>query len=96
MSNMIKGNYLAMKDEAWHGMITGTVTISSGTTFTNHGMLCSDVIVEEGAYLLNHGTINGNVIGRGNIETWGIIQGEISLQTHSIIHQDAIVHGQRY
>ena len=92
----IIGNYAVNKNERFNGMITGNVTVKSGARFINHGMLCDDVIVEENAFFYNHGMVNGNVMGEGYTEVWGIVKGYVSSMLKSYIHEDAIVNGKRY
>ena len=77
-------------------MITGVVTVKSGTKFVNYGLLCDDVIVEENAYFYNHGMVNGSVVGEGYVEVWGTVKGYISSMLKIYIHEDAIVNGKKY
>ena len=70
----IEGNYVVTEDERFSGMITGIVTVKRGVKFINHGMLCKDVIIEEGGFFYNHGMVNGNVIGEGYTEIWGMVK----------------------
>ena len=92
----IVGNYVVSEDERFNGMVTGTVTIKSGVKFINHGMLCDDVVVEENGFFFNHGMVNGNVMGEGYAEVWGMVKGYVSSMLKTYIHKDAIVNGKRY
>ena len=92
----IDSNYIANEDEQFRGMITGNLTIKSGVKFVNRGMICKDVIIEENAFFYNRGTVNGNVIGEGYAEVWGIVNGYLSSMLNSYIHQDAIINKKRY
>lgn len=95
-SRKIEGNYIATTDEQFSGMVTGTVTIKSGVKFINRGMICKDVVIEEDASLYNHGMVNGNVIGEGFAEVWGMVNGYLSSMLDVYVHKDAVVNGKKY
>ena len=95
-SRKIVGNYAVKEDERFNGMVTGNVTVKSGTKFINYGMLCKDVIVEENAFFYNHGMVNGNVMGEGYTEIWGTVNGYVASLLKTYIHEEAIVNGKRY
>ena len=90
-----EGNYIVSESEQFSGMVTGNVTLTNGIEFIHRGMICGDVIVQEDAHIYLYGMVNGNVLGTGYVEVWGIVGGTISPDTHSFIHKDAIINGHR-
>ena len=92
----IEGNYIVVENETFRGMIAGSVTVKCGAKFVNHGMICKDVIIEEDGFLDNYGMVNGDVIGEGYAEIWGMVKGRVSSMLNAYIHKDAVINGKRF
>ena len=82
--------------EVFNGMCTGTVIIPPNTKFVNSGMLLKDVILEENSVFVNNGTVDGNILGSGIVEVFGIVRGSITGPKEIIIHKNAMVSGIKY
>lgn len=58
-----------------NGVVTGHITVRSGSHLQLNGVSSGDVTVESEASALLNGTVNGNVFGHGTTKITGVVTG---------------------
>ena len=65
------------EDTIHHGMVSGGVTVASGTALHFYGMIAGDLNIEPQATADVHGYVAGSVFNRGSLTLEGRIAGSV-------------------
>lgn len=78
------------------GMTSGTLQLRDGSACTLYGIHSGDVIIDSSCSLESRGILNGNIINKGTIHIWGIVNApHISGKTVTV-HEGAILNSVTY
>lgn len=86
------GNITTTEDTLITGIVTGNITVTSGTTIEVTGIENGEINIDKGGYAVLKGIINGDIHNKGELEINRIISGVLQDPfSKAIISEKAII-----
>jgi cytoskeletal protein CcmA (bactofilin family) len=76
-NSKVTGDLVVNDDLAFHGLVTGSITVNEGARLEFHGACSGKMMVLPGARVNVYGRLSGNLINSGDVRLEGVIGGSV-------------------